>query len=179
MEPFLTWAAPIASALVICVGQALVAVGQRKMNQRMDEGERKRDEARNETEAKRKAEAEWREAVEARLDEQAEALRMVAEDKVEWSAWREEMVKRLDTQFDDHGEKIMSILKAQCTQMRSDTLHKMHRYLDDLGCASTEEKDAFWAEYQEYCELCEQYGIENDFVDELAKKVMALPERQI
>lgn len=73
----------------------------------------------------------------------------------------------------------MSMLKSQVTQMRSDCLHRIHRYLDDLGCASTEEKDAFWAEYQEYCALCEQYGIENSFVDELAKRVMALPEREI
>ena len=39
--------------LLLLIGQALVAVGQRKVNQRMDEGQAK-------TDAKRAAEAEWR-----------------------------------------------------------------------------------------------------------------------
>ena len=42
--------------LMLLVGQALVALGQRKISQRMDEGQAK-------TDAKRAAEAEWRDAV--------------------------------------------------------------------------------------------------------------------
>lgn len=41
--------------LLLLIGQTLVALGQRKMSQRMDEGQAK-------TDAKRKAEAEWRDA---------------------------------------------------------------------------------------------------------------------
>ena len=134
------WLASIVSAILVCAGQALVMLAQKRISERMDKDS-------EDTKRKREAEAEWRERVDKRMDEQ--------------------------------DERILSILKSQVTQMRSDTLHKAHRYLDDLGKASTEEKDAFWTEYQEYCELCEQYGIENNFVDELAQRVMALPEREI
>ena len=142
-----TWLAGIASAVIICLGQALIAVGQRRMNLRMDESERRRSEAREETEAKRRAEAEWRDEIEARLSAQ--------------------------------DSKIDAVLKGQCTQMRSDLVHRSHRYIDDLGRASTEEKDAFYAEYRDSCDICEAYGIENSFIDELAKRVMALPNREI
>lgn len=109
-------------------------------------------------------------------DEKRDQARAETQAKRDAEAeWRGRIEERLDEQ----DEKIMSMLKSQVTQMRSDCLHRIHRYLDDLGCASTEEKDAFWAEYQEYCALCDQYGIENSFVDELAKRVMALPEREI
>lgn len=140
MKSFVQWAAPILSTLIITYLTA-------RINQRIADGERKRDAARAETEAERRERAEWRGRVENRLDGQ--------------------------------DEKIMSMLKSQVTQMRSDVIHRTHRYLDDLGMASVEEKDAFWAEYEEYCELCEQYGIDNDFVDELAQRVMALPERPL
>lgn len=140
MSSFIQWAAPIASTLIITYLTA-------RINQRIADGERKRDAARAETEAERRERAEWRGRVENRLDGQ--------------------------------DEKIMSMLKSQVTQMRSDVIHRTHRYLDDLGMASVEEKDAFWAEYKEYCDLCEQYGIDNDFVDELAQRVMALPERPL
>lgn len=133
--------------LLLLIGQTLVALGQRKVNQRMDEGERKRDEARAETEAKRRAEAEWRDEVERQLAA--------------------------------HDEKIGAVLKGQTTQMRSDLIHRAHRYLDDLGKASTDEKDAFNDEYRDYCAICDAYGIENSFIDELARRVMALPEREI
>lgn len=89
--------------------------------------------------------------------------------------WRDGVEVRLDQQ----DSKIDSVLKGQCTQMRSDIVHKAHRYLDDLGKASTEEKQAFWTEYEDYQLICEQYGIENHFVDELAKRVMELPEREV
>lgn len=70
LSAFASWLAPIAAAIVISAGQALVALGQRRLNAKMDEGERRRNEARAETEAKRRAEAEWRERVEGRMDKQ-------------------------------------------------------------------------------------------------------------
>ena len=51
--------------LLLLIGQTLVALGQRKLNQRMDEGEAKRNQARADIEAKRAAEAEWRERIES------------------------------------------------------------------------------------------------------------------
>lgn len=124
--------------LLLLIGQAIVAVGQRKVSQRMDEGQAK-------TDAKRAAEAEWREHVVTRLDQQDE---------------------RIDT-----------IITAQCSQMRSDLIHRAHRYIDDLGCAGTEEKQSFWAEYEDYMRICDANSIVNHFIDNLAKQVMALPNR--
>lgn len=126
--------------LLLLIGQTLVALGQRKISQRMDEGQAK-------TDAKRAAEAEWRERVVTRLDQQDE---------------------RIDT-----------ILTAQCSQMRSDIVHKCHRYLDDLGKASTEEKDALKAEHDEYSAVCKANGIVNNFVDMMVQRVMELPERDV
>ena len=168
LGPIIGWLAPILSTIIITAATASI-------NSHMKRHDELAAERHAETEKKRKADAEWRETVDKLLAEQAEALKHVADDRVDWYAWREEIVKLMDAQ----DERIMSVLKGQCTQMRSDVVHRAHRYLDDLGMASTEEKDAFWAEYQEYCLLCKQYGIENSFVDELAQRVMALPGREL
>lgn len=91
------------------------------------------------------------------------------------SEWQECVVKRLDGQ----DERIDTILTAQCSQMRSDIVHKCHRYLDDLGKASTEEKDALKAEHEEYSAVCKASGIVNNFVDMMVQRVMELPERDV
>ena len=140
MDHIITWAAPIAAALLTCAGQLW-------LNNRFKRADEKRDQARADTDAKRRAEAEW----------------------------RDQMTKRLDQQ----DERIETILRAQCSQTRSDIIHKCHRYLDDLGRASTEEKAALHAEHQEYAEMCAANDIVNSFVDGLVKRVMALPEREI
>ena len=133
--------------LLLLVGQTLVALGQRRLNMRMDEGEAKRNQARADTDAKRAAEAEWRECIMKRLDK--------------------------------HDELMDTILTAQCSQMRSDIIHKCHRYLDDLGCASIEEKDALKAEHDEYSAVCAANEITNNFVDMMVQRVMELPERDV
>lgn len=125
---------------------ALLA-GQLWLNAKFKQAEEKRDAARADTDAKRAAEAEWRDCMVARLDQQDE---------------------RIDT-----------ILTAQCSQMRSDIVHKCHRYLDDLGKASTEEKDALKAEHEEYSGVCKANGIVNNFVDLMVRRVMELPERDV
>lgn len=140
--------------LLLLIGQTLVALGQRKLNMRMDEGETKRNQARADTNAKREAEAKWREDMERKMDE-------------------------FEAKLAEMNDKTDATLRGQLTQMRSDTVHKAHRYLDDLGCASTDEKQAFDAEYQEYARLCDAYGIENEFVENLHRQVMALPGRDV
>lgn len=140
--------------LLLLIGQTLVALGQRRLNMRMDEGEEKRNQAKADTDAKREAEAKWREDMERRMDE-------------------------FEAKLAEMNDKANATLRGQLTQMRSDTVHKAHRYLDDLGCASTEEKQAFDAEYQEYARLCDAYGIENEFVENLHRQVMALPGRDV
>lgn len=131
--------------LLLLIGQTLVALGQRKLNQRMDESERLRNDARAETQAKRDAEAEWR--------------------------------RRIDLRLDDIEERQSRSIAAQAAQIRSDIVHKCHRYLDDLGKASTEEKESLHDEHEQYSQFCNDLDLENNFIDNLVKRVMALPER--
>ncbi len=103
-------------------------------------------------------------------ERQATAEKRAAEAK-----WREEMERRIA----ELEAAIDAVLKGQTTQMRSDLLHKAHRYVDDLGCASTEEKDAFWAEYEDYMSICDANNIANHFIEQLAQRVMGLPNRDV
>lgn len=90
-------------------------------------------------------------------------------------SWREGMSARIAKL-----EEIVNImLTLHCSQIRADITHKCHRYLDDLGCASTEEKESLWAEYEDYRDVCEAYGIENHYIDRLVERVMELPEREV
>lgn len=89
--------------------------------------------------------------------------------------WRAGVDARLDKQ-----EKVMdSMLNLSCSNSRGDIVHKCHRYLDDLGCASHEEKQALWAQHADYELVCNENGIENDYVRQLVQRVMELPEREI
>lgn len=103
-----------------------------------------------------------------------ESKREVEHEKAERNAWR----ARVEAKLDEQDETIKAVLSAQCTQMRSDAIHRAHRYIDDLGCASIEEKQSFYAEWEEYQVLCDKYGIKNNFVDNLVQQVMALPDRK-
>lgn len=87
--------------------------------------------------------------------------------------WRKELMSRMDSQ----DKKIELLVLAQATDMRSDIIHKCHRYLDDLGMASVEEKDALKAHHKEYKKFCKTNEIENDFIDVMVQRVMDLPER--
>lgn len=95
------------------------------------------------------------------------------EDRQETKRWRDSMMQRMDKQDD----KINLLVLAQATDMRSDIIHKCHRYLDDLGKASTEEKEALSAQHREYQNFCDTNDLDNNFIDSMVKRVMALPER--
>ena len=168
IAPIIGWLAPMISTIIITFATASI-------NSHMKRHDEIAAERHAETEEKRKADAEWRDAVDKLLSEQSEELKRVANDREDWYAWRAEIVRLIDAQ----DERTMAVLKGQCTQMRSDLIHRAHRYLDDLGRASTDEKNAFNTEYKDYCAICDAYGIENNFINELAKRVMALPEREI
>lgn len=88
--------------------------------------------------------------------------------------WRDAVERKFAAQ----DTKIEVILRVQLSQMRSDLIHKAHRYLDDLGMASTEEKEALHAEYEEYTQACEAAGVENHYIDGMMERVMALPGRR-
>ena len=120
-------------------------------------------------------------AATASINAQAKKHERVAEErhqeteqkrKVE-AEWRAEIA----SQMQEQDKRIDTILRAQCTQMRSDAIHRAHRYIDDLGCSSIEEKQSFYAEWEEYQRICEAYGITNNFVDGLVQQVMSLPDR--
>lgn len=164
----ISWLAPILSTIIITAATASI-------NAQAKKHERVAEERHQETEKKRKAEAEWRGEVDKLMQEQGDALKSVANDREDWYAWRADMIAQMQTQ----DNRIDTILQAQCTQMRSDIIHKCHRYLDDLGRASTEEKEALNAEHQEYAAMCEANDIVNSFVDKLVERVMQLPEREI
>lgn len=89
--------------------------------------------------------------------------------------WQASVIGRLDEQ----DRRIDTVLSLQCSQTRSDILHKCHRYLDDIGRASTEEKDALKAEHKDYAKICKENDIENEFIDLLVQRVMELPERDV
>lgn len=140
VQPIISWMAPIASTVIVT---AITA----QINAKIDED-------RSKTDAKRKAEAEWRDSMDARLS-------------------------KLEDSLAKQNDSIDLVLKGQITQMRSDIVHKAHRYLDDLKCASTDEKNSFDAEYQEYCDLCATAKVKNEFVEHLHGQVMALPGREL
>lgn len=62
-QQFLSWAAPILSTVIITA-----ATG--RINQRIKDGERKRDEAKIETDEKRRVEAEWRKQMSEHMEAQ-------------------------------------------------------------------------------------------------------------
>lgn len=168
MGDLIAWAAPIASTIIVTAATASI-------NSHIKRRDQVADERHAETEAKRRTEAEWRNSVDRRMDEQGAALQSVADDRTDWYSWRAEIIKQMQTQ----DERIDTILKAQCSQTRSDIIHKCHRYLDDLGKASTEEKEALKAEHEEYSAMCEANDIVNNFVDLMVQRVMELPEREV
>lgn len=168
MGDLIAWAAPILSTIIITAATASI-------NAQAKKHERVAEERHQETEKKRKAEAEWRGEVDRLMQEQGDALKSVANDRDDWYTWRAEMIARMQ----DQDNRIDTILQAQCTQMRSDIIHKCHRYLDDLGRASTEEKEALNAEHENYTAMCAANDIVNNFVDKLVERVMQLPEREI
>lgn len=132
----------------------IITIVSASINAQVKHHEMVAEERHSETEAKRKAEKEWQDSVIKRLDKQVERL--------------DEQDRRIDT-----------VLSLQCSQTRSDILHKCHRYLDDVGKASTEEKDALKAEHDDYAKICEANDIENKFIDLLVQRVMDLPERDV
>ena len=89
--------------------------------------------------------------------------------------WRDSVDRKLN----DMEGKLDRSITSQAAQTRSDIVHKCHRYLDDLGKASTEEKQALYDEHVQYSQFCDDLGIDNNFIDNLVVKVMDLPERDV
>lgn len=162
LGPIIGWCASIASTLIITFFTAAI---NRKFEDSKKESERKNQLREQEREEDRK----WRASVDERLLSQAEWN----EDRSNWFQWRD----RIESEFAEQNQRTKVILELQCSQMRSDLIHRAHRYIDDLGCASTEEKNVFWAQYEDYQRLCKANDIENHFIDQLANRVMQLPDR--
>ena len=86
------------------------------------------------------------------------------EYRSESRAWREEV----STQIGVINESLICV-------MRGDLIHKAHRYVDDRGYASIEEKESWHEEWTQYQSICPRNG----FIDALAEQVMALPEHEV
>ena len=164
IAPIVGWAASILSTLIVTLCTALI-------NRRVEESKREADRRYELREQERNEEKRWRESVDERLLSQAEWN----EDRSNWYSWRE----RIEKEFSEQNQRTMAILELQCSQMRSDLIHRAHRYIDDLGCASMEEKDVYWAQYEDYLKMCDASEIENHFIDRLATQVMNLPTREL
>ena len=162
VAPVIGWAASILSTLIVTLCTALI-------NRRVEESKREADRRYELREQERNEEKRWRESVDKRLLSQAEWN----EDRSNWFSWRERIEKIVSAQ----DETMLSVLEAQCTQMRSDITHKVHRYMDDLQCASEEEKQSLQEEYDLYCSICTKYGIKNHFLEQMVQQVMTLPGR--
>lgn len=87
--------------------------------------------------------------------------------------WRDSIEQKLN----DIENKVNHNSRVQAAQLRSDIVHKCHRYLDDLGKAGTEEKEALHDEHEQYAQFCDNLDMPNNFIDNLVERVMALPER--
>lgn len=70
--------------------------------------------------------------------------------------------------------KLAIINESLVCVMRGDLIHKAHRYIDDRGYATIEEKESWHEEWTQYQAVCPKNG----FIDALAAQVMALPEHQ-
>lgn len=69
-QPFVAWAAPIASTVIVTAATASI-------NARIARGEKKRDEAQKATEAKRAKEAEWRDDMAEHMRRQDEKMSLM------------------------------------------------------------------------------------------------------
>lgn len=111
-----------------------------------------------------------------RVDEKHDAEKAETDAKRKAEAeWRDDVTRRLD----DMEAKLNRSVAQQAVDIRSDIVHKCHRYLDDLGRASSEEKEVLNDAYEHYCAFCADLDIENDFIDQMVARVMELPERDI
>lgn len=100
-------------------------------------------------------------------------------DRKEWRKGVDKALEELNDKLADVDNKVDRSIASQAAQLRSDIVHKCHRYLDDLGRASIEEKQALADEHKQYSKFCEDLDLENNFIDEMVARVMALPEREI
>ena len=91
------------------------------------------------------------------------------------AAWRESVTEHMKIQ----DRKTDMLMVAWATTMRSDLIHRAHRYIDDLHAASVEEKEAYHAQWEDYQKFCEENNITNNFIDNLMIAVMNLPTRDV
>lgn len=99
-------------------------------------------------------------------------------ERKEWRRGVDKALEELNDKMADVDNKVDRSIASQAAQLRSDIVHKCHRYLDDLGRASIEEKQALADEHRQYSKFCEDLGIDNNFIDEMVARVMDLPERE-
>ena len=162
LAPIISWLAPIASTLIITAATASI-------NSRMKIHDQMAEARHAETEEKRKADEEWHKTVDKLLEEQSEALKAVAQDRVDWYAWRAEIVERLDEQ----DAKLDALTDATQTTMRTSLLHYIEKYLT-RGWITPEERSSLTDMHNKYAALNA-----NGFIDGYMSRIAKLPDREI
>lgn len=162
LAPIIGWLAPIISTIIITAATASI-------NSRMKLHDQLAEARHAETEEKRRADAEWRATVDRLLSEQADALKHVAEDRIDWYSWRAEIVELMDTQ----DEKLDALTDATQTTMRTSLLHYIEKYLT-RGWITPEERASLIDMYNKYAALNA-----NGFIDGYMNRIAKLPDREI
>lgn len=162
LAPIISWLAPIASTLIITAATASI-------NSRMKIHDQMAEARHAETEAKIKADEEWRQAVDKLLSEQSEALKHVAEDRVDWYAWREEIVMMMGSQ----DGKLDSLTDGVQTTMRTDLIHLYEKFTT-RGWITPEERAAWHDMHAKYSALNA-----NGLIDSYNAKLDELPDKEI
>lgn len=162
IQPFLQWAAPILSAIIVTVATASI-------NAKIASSEKKRDEARTEREAEREAEreerAEWRDRVEQQLRKHGEFIA----ERDDWFEWR----RRIGESYASINDKLDKIRDGTQTTMRTDLIHLYEKYTT-RGWITPEEKSAWFDMHAKYSALDA-----NGLIDSYKAKLEMLPEREI
>ena len=148
------WLASFTSWAAPIASTVIITAATAKINAWIKLSDAKREKEQAATDAKRAAEKEWRDEVDKKLADLAQKI-------------------------GDVNDKVNRQVALQAADTRADIIHKCHRYLDDLGCASIEERDALIDEHEQYVQFCSDLGIDNEFINKLVQKVMDLPTREI
>ena len=162
LTPIISWLAPILSTLIITAATASI-------NSHMKRHDQLAEARHAETEEKRKADEEWRAAVDKLLSEQSEALKHVADDRVDWYSWRADIIERLDEQ----DAKLDTLTDGVQTTMRTDLIHLYEKFTT-RGWITPEERAAWHDMHAKYSALNA-----NGLIDSYSAKLDELPDREI
>ena len=158
VQPFLQWAAPIASTVIITACTALI-------NRWMEQSKRDAKAREEREELNRQETKEWRKRVEEQLRTHGEFIA----ERDDWFKWR----KRIGESYASINDKLDKIRDGTQTTMRTDLIHLYEKYAT-RGWITPEEKSAWFDMHAKYSALDA-----NGLIDSYKAKLEMLPEREI